>query len=45
MFSFDSTNKRNQALRIALTVTICMLIGQLFDFDSPVISLSTQLLL
>lgn len=36
MFSFDSTNKRNQALRVALTVTICMLIGQLFNFDSPV---------
>ena len=36
MWSFDSLSQRNEALRIALTVTICMLLGQVLNLDSPV---------
>ncbi|RJX66217.1 DUF2955 domain-containing protein [Vibrio sinensis] len=36
MFKFDTPSQRNEALRMALTITLCMLIGKLFDFQSPV---------
>lgn len=36
MFKFDTLSQRNEALRIALTITLCMTIGKLFAFQSPV---------
>ncbi len=33
---FQSRSERNEALRVALTVTICMVLGKLLNLDSPV---------
>ncbi|MEZ9777791.1 DUF2955 domain-containing protein [Vibrio sp. 10N.261.54.A5] len=40
MWTFENTaqghSQRNEALRVALTVTICMVLGKLLNLDSPV---------
>ncbi|MGR4016964.1 DUF2955 domain-containing protein [Vibrio harveyi] len=33
---FQNRSERNEALRVALTVTICMVLGKLLNLDSPV---------
>ncbi len=39
---FQNRSERNEALRVALTVTICMVLGKLLNLDSPVYLRCTQ---